>query len=142
MNARKNEVKLVGLEQLESWDVDFRDILIKSYHAYRNAELGLEGSDKIFHKSYKTKDQLLELPTCASPQVDMGDFKKNGWHNRLFPCTCGDWRSNETQIFMNQLGFGISQPGFKSDLAKELLTRDCPGVRNSPHRQDQSPHSN
>jgi len=142
MDASKNEAKLVGIEQLKLWDIDFRDVLIKSYHTYRNADLSLEGSGEIFYKSYKTKDQLLELPTCASPQVDMGDFKKDGRHNRLFPCTCGDWRSNETQIFMNQLGFGISQPGFKSDTAKELLTRDCPGVRISPPVKINPPHRN
>ena len=32
MDGRINEVELIGLEQLESWEVDFRDILIKSYH--------------------------------------------------------------------------------------------------------------
>lgn len=138
MDARKNEVKLIGLEELESWNVDFRDILINSYLTYRKMGPRLEEGDKDFDKSYKTEGELLELPTCVSSQLNMGDFKNNGWHNNLFPCTCGDWRSSETQIFMNQLGLGMFQPGFKTDQAKQLLTRDCPGVS----IYSASPHNN
>lgn len=126
MDGRKNEVELIGLEQLESWDVDFRDILIKSYHQYRENGPGLEKSDRGL--LYKSHSELFELPTCVSYQLDMGDLKETGRHNNHFPCTCGDWRSNETQIFMRQLGFGMFQPGYKTDQAKELLTRDCPAV--------------
>jgi hypothetical protein len=128
MDKRKNEVQLLGMEQLASWDVDFMKVLVKSYATYRTTKGILPDIDRSLLKSVKTHGDLLELPTCASSQLDMGDFRKDEKHNSLFPCTCGDWRSSETQIFMKQLGFGKFQPGYKTELAEELFTHDCPRV--------------
>lgn len=221
VDGRKNEVQLVGIDQLASWGIDMREILVESYDNYRNSQAvskidnikdkdrelivdnikgkdnepivdntkdkdtepeidkpdgelivpeidetdeideidepesklgvpkldkrdddlsdleddeldGMSKLDKAFMKAMKAEGQLLALPTCVSAQLDMGDFKKDSSHNRLFPCTCGDWRSSETQTFLKQLGLGMFQPGYSSKEAQKIFTRDCPGVSDPP----------
>lgn len=71
----------------------------------------------------------LILPTCATALLSLGDFQKSH-REHLFPCTCGDWRSSETQAFVERLGIGVSQPGSKSKEVERLFSRHCPGVSN------------
>ena len=126
------------MDRLASWDIDFKEILMNSYAKYRSTKHDLPEIGKGIvepFKPVKSGNELLELPVCVTSQLELTDFPKHGSHNRLFPCTCGDWRSNETQIFMEELGFGKSQPGYKSKAAKDLFTLSCPKVSNHPSRR-------
>jgi hypothetical protein len=148
LDGPNQEVELLGRDQLELWGVDFDDVLIKSYDKYRKIDTERLPTDKGFIESVELKESIFELPTCASSQISLRDegtkgqkpknpdeSKKPGKRiNQHFPCTCGNWRSDETRIFLEALGLGRFQPDYKSGAVKELFTKDCPGVSYSACR--------
>jgi len=80
----------------------------------------------------------IALPVCRSNQLVMGDFHHKtlhvGWRedDKKAPCTCGDWRSNETASFMDSIGYGRKQNLSPYDKnAVDTLTHQCPRVSSS-----------
>lgn len=232
----RHEGKLLGMDRLASWDIDFDKIITDSYAKYRegwwqnNLQLladfdfkpefdpekitppsdddevvDLDKVDvvaKVGELLQKPGHDLLTLPVCASSEFSIEDFATADFPFRIprlpshiielpshlprlsstmtglrrrfttpserdtlqnisrvgiggsvekshrldtrdlnsyvrqpvFPCTCGDWRSSETQKFLEQLGLGVNQPGFKTEQARKIFTRECPGVSNDPGR--------
>lgn len=79
----------------------------------------------------------ISLPHYVSSQIMIGDFddESAGWraklmrnNNKRFPCTCGNWLSNETEAFMKIFMMGVNQVWMKSHAGDELFKEICPEV--------------
>lgn len=54
------------------------------------------------------------------------DFHDWAKKNKNFPCSCGDWRGNETRPFMKKIGFEWAGGNPRPLLAEELFDKTCP----------------
>jgi hypothetical protein len=108
-----------------------------SYNYYRanGNEYKIPDMDLMNHVS--GAEGGISLPHCVSSQLQLGDFddESQGWifnllrrDNRRFPCTCGNWLSNETQSFMEIFSMGGGQAWMTSHAGDELFKMICPEV--------------
>lgn len=136
LHGKNREIELFGKDKLADWDVRFEDILVNSYDNYRKTHNGNLLTSHSLVAAMEHGERRLALPTCASSQIIMGDFQADTRSpkriNRHFPCTCGNWRSDETETFMNNLGLGKGQSDYQLGLAKLLFKKDCPRVSYCP----------
>jgi hypothetical protein len=71
------------------------------------------------------------LPVCDSDAgyVDVTDFKRGDEkQNKAFPASCGTWRSDEVQDFMDFTGLGIESQPFKEGNLHHLYFTIIPRV--------------
>lgn len=62
-----------------------------------------------------TNPSLFRLPVCDSNAgyVDVTDFKRDAdRQNKAFPASCGTWRSEQVQDFMDFTGLSNTKRGF------------------------------
>jgi hypothetical protein len=77
-----------------------------------------------------------KLPTCVNDGIHLNNFfihqgKVNNQHAWAFPSICGDFRSNETQGFMEALHIGIDSKPYKGRDTSELWEDRIPRVSSS-----------
>jgi hypothetical protein len=136
---------LYGQSALSKYELTIEAVMNSSYENYRKTHndrlLTSEGLVGSLVDRFYEGGRAVALPTCASGQVIMGDYKKKGWvrgvarkfipDDKYFPCTCGDWRSNETALFMDAVGMGIGSSDYRAGTVKDIFTNVCPRV--CPH---------
>jgi hypothetical protein len=123
-----------------------RDTSVRNYEFRGNSDRGVPAKNYIGSVlgSGNPRSQLA-LPTCKSSQLRMGDYN-NKFHtdfksdNRRFPATCGDWRSNETALFLSSIGFGVGQALQSDASSREALTVLAPYVRFQTHSLGERAH--
>ena len=130
-----HETELLGFNVLEKYGLNITQVLKSTYDNYRkfgnNPPPPMIGPDMALTGAISG----LSLPTCASNHIHLSDFdnKKDGgrdWkrHQQL-SCTCGDWRSNETEIFMGRIRMGAGQADMVTGRMQETFEQVCPRVR-------------
>jgi hypothetical protein len=137
-DLENHETEFLGFENLEKYGFNITQVLQSTYDHYwqygNSPPAPKIGTDIAF-----TSDMSgLFLPTCVSKRVNLTDFdgKMEGYLDRKrqqqFPCTCGDWRSNETTAFMRKIYMGYDQSDMITGKARETFATICPQVRYHP----------
>lgn len=139
--GRNHEVALYGITNLQKYGYTMKSIQTGSYENF--IKYGNERSHDTLREmidtpkgNEKREKSGLNLNMCRSPRVQISDFtpKKNkylglGPQIHKFPCSCGDWRSNETASFMQKMGFEAKGAGRETMMfAKGLFNYVCPKV--------------
>ncbi|KAL5327226.1 hypothetical protein ACEPPN_004918 [Leptodophora sp. 'Broadleaf-Isolate-01'] len=136
------ERTLIGKMALPQYSLSVKQLLKDSLHHYHETgnsppalgQLAGNGTRDILSLDRTLQSEVsgLALPVCYSTSVKLAEFD-NKVHfglkynqNQQFPCTCGDWRSNETPDFMARMGLGSNQSDFQTGAANELFTQICP----------------
>ncbi|KAK0106583.1 hypothetical protein ONS96_004204 [Cadophora gregata f. sp. sojae] len=136
------ERTLIGKMALPQYALSVKQLLKDSLHHYHETgnappalgQLAGNGSSDILalERTLNTEVSGLALPVCHSANVKLTEFDDKIHYglkytqNQQFPCSCGDWRSNETQPFLARLGLAANQSDFQTGAAKELFTQICP----------------
>ncbi|KAL2074182.1 hypothetical protein VTL71DRAFT_7960 [Oculimacula yallundae] len=136
------EKSLIGKAALPQYSLSVDQLLKDSFHHYQTignspptlGQLAGNGSSDILtlDRTLNSKVSGLALPVCVSANVKLTNFDDKVHinlkytQNQQFPCSCGDWTSNETPDFMARLGLGFNQTDFQTGSAKELFHQICP----------------
>jgi hypothetical protein len=137
-SSRAKNVALYGADAMagEPWNIDLPEYLLGSYQNYKvNGIWGTSGlpppssilnpeaeADAALSSNFSEAFDLTmsHLPVCLSEHSQVGDYSKHGSkHDRLLPCTCGDWTSSETATFLETIGMSTASH-------KKELTSRCP----------------
>lgn len=140
--SRRNpyEKRLFGIDSLRKYDHNLTDISSMSYNYYRANGNEYKPPDMDIRHEPIDADAGISLAHCVSSQIQIGDFDDettnyqlnlNRRNNRRFPCTCGNWQSNETESFMDIFAMGNGQAWMKSHAGDELFKQICPEVCHS-----------
>jgi hypothetical protein len=131
------EKRLFGINKLSKYHHNITDISRMSYSYYRaNGNNYKRPNMDLRHEPIEAEAGI-SLPHCVSSQLQIGDFddESKGWrikllrnNNRRFPCTCGNWMSNETESFMEIFSMGKGQKWMTSHAGDELFKQVCPEV--------------
>jgi len=132
-------MQLLGKNHLGKYNLtlkEVRDKSIANYEEHGNSENGTP-----LYRFLQTtmlggeEPSYMALSVCKSDQVEMGDFDNEHTHrgsrygiNKRMPCTCGDWRSNETAEFMKGIGYAPHQALWENKNARDTLSSICPRV--------------
>jgi hypothetical protein len=131
-----HEKSLNGIAHLKDYKLDlpqvkeavYRNYLKRGNEGYK-APSQYTGADMLSFVSNTFSGQsVLRLPTCVSEGIIVTDFDEltpfdgiNWGRNQKVPCTCGNWKSNETRAFMTELGLAKGQRDFESGAFRELF---------------------
>ena len=136
-----HEAEVYGLQHLKKYDLTIQDVMNSSYKHYQRTHGGeMVTSQSILEslmRNMNARGRAIALPVCRSAQIPMNDYRSTWKHptgafalsDKHLPCTCGDWRSNETALFINSIGLGLESRDFASGLAEKLYEKICPRVR-------------
>jgi len=131
------EMPLNGADKLQNYNTSVEQLLTGSFDHFMtvgntfkaSSEFvvgeGLLGLDKFANESQ------LHIPVCRSKYANIADFSHGPHHddnrnkNQRFPCTCGDWKSNETVPYMKYLEWDQDSPEYKETPLDELFHYTC-----------------
>jgi hypothetical protein len=132
-------MQLLGKDSLEKYNLTLEEVRDKSIANYD--QRGNRDNGTPLYRFFKAtingaeKPSYMALPVCKSDQVEMGDFDNDHTHggghfgiNKRLPCTCGDWKSNETAQFMKAIGYAPHQALWEDKNARDTLSSLCPRV--------------
>ena len=97
------ELEFHGLDKLPQnpFNIDIKKELLMNYESFKRAGNRIE-TDGLFWSSPLKAETPFSLPVCDSDTgyVYIGNIHMSGFHaRRMFPVSCGNWRSNETHDF-------------------------------------------
>ena len=140
--SRNNEeVRLLGSDRLRNYGLDGTSVIQGSYDHYQRSHY--QSKQQIANIKQEELQDIqnglsnIALPVCRSTQVIFSDWDKRGRkssglnrHRQTFPCTCGDWRSNEPRPFLDAIGMreGSINGDIELNKAKETFEKICPRV--------------
>lgn len=129
-------VPLYGYDKVGEWQKSLPEILNTSRSSYFKHGYAIEAPGfkvdttgvNMLIDAYNT-DTLPHVPVCRSRNAVVGPVE--AWSTR-FACTCGDWMSNETAIFLDSIQMGHLSLDYKKGWASETYLHICPEVTSNP----------
>lgn len=135
----QHERPMSGLDALETfWNNEFKFTIEEfmgeahaNYEACRNNCPQTNLDSLAFDGNY-AEARGFTLPVCQNDHNTLSDFLKKGPKRHHFPAICGDFRSNETEGFMNAVNMGPDSQVAKTPSIEQLWRDRIPRVSPFP----------
>lgn len=115
------QLQMFGIDKFTTYTLGLEELSIASYNAWKDDHRNAENIKA--NVITAPIDTQFRMPTCDSEFNVINDFRESDIrdHNHLFPICCGNWRCNETKVFMHALRMNISEDTLVRDYVGKSL---------------------
>lgn len=134
-DAHQHQRQMSALNTLETfWGNEFNfkleDFMAEVHENYKRCRNNCTqmSLDRPAFDPEQTAARGFTIPVCVSDHVHLDDFLKKGprrWH---FPSVCGDFTSNETEVFLKAVNMGPDSQAAKTQSIQQLWRDRIPRV--------------
>jgi hypothetical protein len=126
------ELELHGLDKLPQnpFNIDIKKELLMNYESFKRDGNKIR-TESLFWSSPLEAETPYSLPVCDSDAgyVYIGNIYLSGFHaKRMFPVSCGDWRSNETHDFYRYAAIDQDSSRYKKGDLQHFYRKTIPKV--------------